>query len=132
MHSRIRYSMCTKKCRILLMIYIIGFSVGVCTHTLDLIEGGWLPYTHVPDWKNIFWTSLTVLDFLTIILIVRYVFSGVLFSNLIIISDVIINTQIFTVFNDYKILMQLTFGLYILITTPIILDEIKRIKKVRT
>ncbi|EAQ28778.1 hypothetical protein NAP1_14303 [Erythrobacter sp. NAP1] len=50
-------------------IWTIGFLVGTTTHTLDLINFGWLPYDFRPLPWNIYWTSLTFLDPLAALLI---------------------------------------------------------------
>lgn len=111
--------------KLLLLVYIIGFAVGTTTHTLGLIEGGFLPYTYVPLWKNIYWTSLTFLDVFAIFLILKSIIPALWISNLIILSDIIINTNGFRFFDDYHIIFQCAFGLYILITTPIIILKYK-------
>jgi len=107
--------------RLLLIIYIIGFATGTTTHTMELIKGGFLPYTFVPLWKNIYWTSLTFLDLFAIFLILKSIIPALWISNLIIISDIIVNTNGFQFFNGYRLYFQTSFGLYILITTPIII-----------
>lgn len=49
---------------------------------------------------------------------------AIILFNLIIISDVIINTSVFTCLGYYKVVMQVIFGVYILVTTPIIIKNI--------
>ncbi len=44
------------------IVWTIGFLIGTITHTLDLINLGWLPYDFRPLGWNIYWTSLTFLD----------------------------------------------------------------------
>jgi hypothetical protein len=118
-----------RKIKILLAVYVIGFFVGVITHSIDMINGGFLPYTHAALWKNIYWTLLLPFDFLVIVLILTAVVPGLIVSNLIIISDVIINTRGCVFFGNYKIIMQTVFGLYVITTTPIIF--LYMFKKVR-
>lgn len=116
-----------KTIKILLTIYILGFAIGTTTHVIDLLNHGLILNKDVPTWKNLYWVSLTFLDFLTIILILkRSIVPALIASNLIIISDVLINTNGFTFerfgnSDDYKIFLQIIFGLYILISTPTIL-----------
>ena len=112
--------------RILLAIYVLGFAVGTTTHIMDLVNHGLILNRHVPAWKNLYWISLTFFDFLAIILILRSIVPALIISNLIIVSDVLINTngltfERFGYFDDYKIVLQIIFALYILTTTPIIL-----------
>ncbi len=85
-----------KTIRIMFLVYIIGFSIGTITHTLDLLNHGIILNENVPIWKNIYWVSLTFFDFLAIILILRTIIPALVISNLIIVSDVIINTNGFT------------------------------------
>ena len=115
-----------KTIKILLAIYVLGFAIGTTTHALDLLNHGLILNKNVPTWKNIYWVSLTFLDFLAIILILRSIVPALIISNLIIVSDVLINTNGLTFerfgnSDDYKIVLQIIFGLYILSTTPIIL-----------
>ena len=125
---KINFFKYTNSIKLLLSVYIIGFAIGTTIHAISLIKGGFLPYDHIPLWKNIFWTSLTFVDLIAIIFILTSIKPALLISNLIIISDVIINCsgydfKICDIFNDYRVVSQILFGLYILITTPIILRQ---------
>jgi len=125
----------SKTLKILLSLYLLGFAIGTATHVIDLLNHGLILNKDVPTWKNLYWVSLTFFDFLTIILILRRrILPGLIASNLIIISDVLINTNGFTFerlgnSDDYKIFLQIIFGLYILISTPIILRLCAKDKK---
>lgn len=123
---KIKYFDCDGQIKVILLFYILGFATGTVTHTIEIINGGFLPYDFVPMWNNVFWTSLTFLDFLTVILLFRSVLSGIILSNLIIISDVVINTSGFTFFADYRVILQIIFCVYVVITTPIILMKLKQ------
>ena len=112
--------------KLLLVIYIVGFAIGTTNHTIGLIKGGFLPYTYVPLWKNIYWTALTFLDFLALFLIFKSLKPALWISNLIIISDILINTKGLQFFNDFNIFFQILFGLYIVTTTPMIILEYKK------
>jgi len=112
--------------KLLLVIYIVGFAIGTTNHTIGLIKGGFLPYTYVPLWKNIYWTALTFLDFLALFLIFKSLKPALWISNLIIISDVLINTRGFQFFNDFNIFFQILFGLYIVSTTPMIILKYRK------
>jgi hypothetical protein len=115
--------------KLLLVIYIVGFAIGTTNHTIGLIKGGFLPYTYVPLWKNIYWTALTFFDLFAIFIIFKSMKPALWISNLIIISDVIINTNGFQFFNDFNIFFQILFGLYIVVTTPIIILIYKKTLK---
>ena len=112
--------------KLLLVIYIVGFAIGTTNHTIGLIKGGFLPYTYVPLWKNIYWAALTFLDFLAIFLIFKSLKPALWISNLIIISDVLINTKGLQFFNDFNIFFQILFGLYIVSTTPMIILKYRK------
>lgn len=127
----INYLKYSKLIRLLLVVYIIGFAVGTTTHSIELIKGGFLPYTYAPLWKNIYWTSLTFLDFAVILLILTSIKPAMIVSVLIIVSDVIINSKgfdfhEFDFIDNYRLVFQFAFGLYILITAPIIMINFKR------
>ncbi len=128
---KLNYFNYSLKLKILLLLYIVGFAVGTTTHTQELIKGGFLPYNHVPLWKNIYWTSLTILDFLAIVLVLKSVIPALVVANLIIVSDVIINGSGIKLselggFSDYyRFMLQVLFCVYVLITTPIILKCLK-------
>lgn len=112
--------------KLVLVIYILGFAIGTTNHAIGLIKGGFLPYTYVPLWKNIYWTALTFLDFLAIFLIFKSLKPALWISNLIIISDVLINTKGLQFFNDFNIFFQILFGLYIVSTTPMIILKYRK------
>ena len=130
--SCVKYS---KTLKTLLSLYLPGFAIGTTTHVIDLLNHGLILNKDVPTWKNLYWVSLTFFDFLTIILILRRrILPGLIASNLIIISDILINTNGFTFerlgnSDDYKIFLQIIFGVYILISTPIILRLCAKDKK---
>ena len=132
---KINYLGYPQKVKILLFFYIIGFAVGTSTHTMELINGGFLPYDSVPLWKNLYWTSLTLFDFLAIILILKSIIPALVISNVIIVSDVIINSsgirlsELGSYTDNYKLIMQIVFCFYVLITTPIILRQYKLMKQ---
>ena len=112
--------------KLVLVIYILGFAIGTTNHAIGLIKGGFLPYTYVPLWKNIYWTALTFLDFLAIFLIFKSLLPALWISNLIIISDILINTKGLQFFNDFNIFFQILFGLYIVTTTPMIVLKYRK------
>src|SRR5262249_23751027 len=55
---------------------------------------GFLPYRHVPQAINIFWTSLTVLDLLTVALIWFRPRAGVVLALSIMVADVAVNSYV--------------------------------------
>ena len=73
------------------IIWTIGFLIGTTTHTLDLINYGWLPYDFRPLPWNIYWTSLTFLDPLAAVLIWVRERWGVVLGAAIMVSNVLVN-----------------------------------------
>jgi len=112
--------------KLLLLIYIVGFAIGTTNHAIELVKGGFLPYTYAPLWKNIYWTALTFIDLFAVFLIIKSLIPALWISNLIMISDIIINTNGFQFHDNFNIYFQTIFGLYILITTPIIFIKYKK------
>ena len=78
--------------RACLLVYILLFAFGGSVHLFHILQGGWLPYTYVPDWINAYWTSLALFDFVAIILLLRWRRAGLVASLLIMVSDVAVNT----------------------------------------
>jgi len=115
-----------KAIKLLLIIYIVGFTIGTTNHAIGLVKGGFLPYTYAPLWKNIYWTALTFVDLFAVFLIIKSLIPALWISNLIMISDILINTNGFQYHDNFNIYFQTSFGLYILITTPIIILIYKR------
>ncbi len=118
--------------RFFFLIYIIGFFVGTTTHIIDIVNYGLLGY-QAPMPFNIYWTSLTIFDPLTIVLLLFKPFWGIILSVLIMVSDISINIY-FAVnqyiengsINIFHLSFQIPFGLFIFITTPFLWKIIKR------
>ena len=82
---------CIRKAKVALIVYIMSFIIATSTHIYDIIKDGFLPYIKCPLWANIYWTSLTFLDPLSIVLLIVNIRIGLILYTFIIISDVIIN-----------------------------------------
>ena len=72
-------------------IWTLGFLIGTTTHTLDLINYGWLPYDFRPLPWNIYWTSLTFLDPTAALLIWVREGWGIVLGVAIMASNVLVN-----------------------------------------
>ena len=77
--------------KILLLTYIFSYIGATYNHTMDLLKYGLFPYQNVSIILNIYWTMLTLLDFLAIVVLFFHIDLGLIFYGLIIISDVIVN-----------------------------------------
>jgi hypothetical protein len=100
--------------RIVLRIYIACFAIGACNHARDFLAYGWRPYDWSPPLLEAFWTSLILLDFLAVaMLLSRFKRSGLLLTAGIMISDVAANTYALVVLNipafGYAVPLQATF-----------------------
>jgi hypothetical protein len=68
--------------------------VATGCHLLDLARGGWMPYTTYALGLNVFWTSLTFLDPLAIVLLLYRRRAGLCLALLIITVDVVVNLTV--------------------------------------
>ncbi|MBZ6379908.1 hypothetical protein B5C34_13845 [Pacificimonas flava] len=53
----------------LLFIWSVPMAAGTITRWADLAQHGLLPYAAAPLWMNVYWTSLAILDPLSILLL---------------------------------------------------------------
>ncbi len=78
----------------ILGVYVCAFAVATICHVYDIVRGGWLPYTKYGLALNVFWTSLTLLDPLTIVLLLYCPRAGLCLALLIISVDVAVNLTV--------------------------------------
>ena len=69
-----------------------GFAIGTVTHTLQLVTRGWVVFDAAPTWMNVYWTSLTFLDPLAIMLLLISRRAGLALGLSIMASNVTINS----------------------------------------
>ena len=125
--------------RLIFAVYIFGFAYGTRNHIVDILADGWLGYDFVPLPINLYWTILTFFDPLAIFLLLSFPFSGIILSVLIMASDIAINAGV-TVYFYYqtgifslgRLPLQIAFGVFVFITTPIAWKRIREIIKART
>lgn len=75
--------------RAVLVLCLLGATFN---HARDLWQGGWLPYHSSPLWRNAFWTSLTFLDPLAVLLLLTRPRLGYVLTLFIMLLDVPVNT----------------------------------------
>jgi hypothetical protein len=80
--------------RAILLVYVCAFAVGTACHLLDIARGGWLPYRQYSAGLNAFWTSLTFLDPLAILLLIYRMRAGLCLALLIITVDILVNLTV--------------------------------------
>ncbi|MGH8377467.1 MAG: hypothetical protein ACRER7_00780 [Gammaproteobacteria bacterium] len=80
--------------RLIILVYVLCLLVGTSTHAYQIWVGGWLPYKTVPAPVNIYWTLLVIADFIAVVFLFWRPRVGIVFTVLIMISDVIINSYV--------------------------------------
>ncbi|MBX7481862.1 hypothetical protein [Qipengyuania qiaonensis] len=98
------------------VLWSAGFIIGTATHTLDLINYGWLPYEFRPLPFNIYWTSLTLLDPLAALLIWVRESWGIALGIAIMASNVLVNGYTLLIGYDeffIPLLMQSAFAAFV-------------------
>ena len=78
--------------RIILLLWSVGFLVGTTTHVIDVATLGWVPQNQAPLWMNVYWTSLTLLDPLVVVLLWTRRRYGIYLGLAVMITDVAINS----------------------------------------
>jgi hypothetical protein len=100
-------------------IWLIGFLVGTTTHTADLIFGGVDAYSGFPLGVRLFWVTLTILDPLTVALIVFRRRSGIVLGIVVMIADITVNWTVFAVIGGlsiFGVLSQSLFAVLVIVT----------------
>jgi len=98
------------------VLWTIGFLIGMTTHSLDLINFGWLPYDFRPLLWNVYWTSLTFLDPLAAGLIWVQERWGIGLGVAIMASNITINGYTLALGYDgflYPLVLQSAFGAFV-------------------
>ncbi|WP_444956784.1 hypothetical protein [Microbulbifer sp. ZKSA002] len=78
--------------RICIAIISLCLIIGGVTHIFDNLHFGFLPYKFAPTWVNLYWSSLGIIDFLAVYLLLKRRKHGITLTLLIMISDVVINS----------------------------------------
>lgn len=78
--------------RLILAVLVAGFAIGMLTHTLQLVNGGWVVFQAAHTWMNVYWTALTFLDPLAAVLLLRSRRAGLALGLAIMVSDVAVNS----------------------------------------
>jgi hypothetical protein len=80
--------------RIALAVYSVCFLYGTLAHAIDIVRGGWLPYRYAPFGANLFWSLLTILDPLVVILLIFRRRLGLALAVIIMVLDVAVNSYV--------------------------------------
>jgi len=122
--------------RVIFTIYTIGFLYGTKNHIQDIIRDGLGGYLYVPLPVNIYWTSLTVLDPLVVILLIYFPFWGMSLAIFIMASDITVNSAVTLyyflqtgMFANGRLGLQIAFGLFVFLTVPFAWKRIARVQR---
>jgi len=125
--------------KLALIIFITSFLGAFWNHSSDLIKGGLFPYSKwnplVPQWLNIYWTTLTIFDLIAVAILIYNIQCGLFAYLLVIASDVTINfTFVISNYGPFQLLnffqaCQFLFLLFVLLTYAPIHRSISRLKK---
>ncbi|WP_232227612.1 hypothetical protein [Leptospira wolbachii] len=103
-----------------ILIYIIGFTIGTISHSIDIIKMGLLGYTFAPFILNAFWSSLVFIDPLVIILLFINFKTAIAIAVLVMIFDILFNLIFGLCTLNYPILLglitQVPFGIFVFYT----------------
>jgi hypothetical protein len=125
--------------KIMLIIYLLSFLGATYNHAIDLIKYGFFPYqrlnSNVPVWLNIYWTLLTFIDPLAIVLLLYSINIGLVLYGVVIVSDVLINywfmisTKGLFSWMNFGQISQLLFLIFYLATVRLIYKETQRMQR---
>lgn len=119
----------TRRTRLIVGVWAVGFVVGTTTHTIDLLAGGFNVYVGFPEPVRWFWISLTVIDPLVVILLILRSQAAVPLGVLVMIADLAVNwTVFFTVggLSLFGVLTQSIFGAFVFITAAHVWRRLRR------
>jgi hypothetical protein len=124
--------------KILLVIYVLSFLGASYNHVADVAAHGLFPYqrldANVPGWLNVYWTALTVIDPLSVLMLAMHIPLGLLFYICVMVSDVAVNYWFYGYYYglrsclNFHMICQLLFLLFLLATAGAILRDVKRVR----
>lgn len=118
--------------KVLFAVYALCFLWGTKNHLADLWHGGFLPYTYAPLPFNIYWTTLTVLDPLAVLMLFALPYPGMVLAVSIMVSDIAVNLYAHYVLlhgstvPDATLFSQIAFGLFLFVTVPIAWKRLRK------
>ena len=101
------------------VIWITGFCIGTASHVLDLAQGRQHTYSAYPLAARAFWFSLTVLDPLTVALLLMRRRPGILLGLGVILVDIGVNWPVTLICDNrvtWGVVNQSIFALLLLLT----------------
>ena len=119
----------TTSTRLIIGVWAIGFVVGTITHTIDLVTGGFNVYAGFPEPVRWFWISLTVIDPLVVILLIRRSRATAPLGVLVMIADLAVNWTVFFTVGGLSlvgVLTQSIFGAFVFVTAAHVWRKLRR------
>jgi hypothetical protein len=116
--------------RLTVLTYALCLGGATYNHVMDLVRGGFLPYTNTPLPFNVYWTSLTFFDSLAILLLFVFPRWGILTTVMIMVTDIAVNTYStyhfwdLTIGTNVFLQLQILFGVFVFITSPLMLRRL--------
>ncbi|GAB2464969.1 hypothetical protein HD599_000084 [Conyzicola lurida] len=105
--------------RVIQLLWAAGFLVGTTTHIADLVTGGPDVYAGYPEGARLFWVALTVLDPLTVVLVLLRKRAGIALGAAVMIADVSVNLTVAATiggFGAFGLVNQTVFCVFVLAT----------------
>ncbi|HTP24917.1 MAG TPA: hypothetical protein VMK12_04560 [Anaeromyxobacteraceae bacterium] len=121
--------------KITFCLYVLAFLIGAYNHVIQLVHGGLFPYSR---WwgasmiLNVYWTMLTVLDPLAVLLLLTSLRTGCVLSLAIMVSDVGVNTYAEFAYwkqpllQSYGLMFQTGFLVFLLLTISRMLRRVRK------
>ncbi len=109
----------------ILLVIALAFLVAACNHAVDMFKNGLFPYAklyNAPEALNYYWSSLTLLDPLAVILLIYNVRAGLILALCIMFTDVPVNLYANAMYwrlpsyKNYFLVMQILFLMFLLLT----------------
>lgn len=114
---------------VLPIIYIVCFFIGGLRHWLDIAAHGVFPYKTIPFIFNFYLTSLAILDWVVILLLLIKPLYGLLLAIVIMSSDILIDLYLGYTYwniglsNNIGLQLLLIFTLFIFFTAPLMVKK---------
>ncbi|WP_226649573.1 hypothetical protein [Microbulbifer variabilis] len=78
--------------KIFISVIAACFMIGCINHAADIVNGGPFPYTFAPFGFNAFWTALSVIDLIVVVLLITKLSAGLVLAAIVMVLDVTLNS----------------------------------------
>jgi hypothetical protein len=115
---------------LIILVYILAFSVGTFTHWNDIASSGWTTCHECSIAANVYWLALAFVDPLAIVLILIRRTTGIRIMQIIMFTDVAVNLAVgiseFSTYGHWTmqgICFQVPFMAFLFATAPFVLKN---------